>query len=175
MMKPEQPRPESRDGLVLPRWAIPFVWAVLVVAIQILLPWAFAMLGPRLGWSQLGPAWWNLVGLVGVGAGLASYSWALVLHYRTYRRPVQLGFSPPHLVTDGPYRFSRNPMYVSAFLVWLGWAIFYGSPTVLVGLGLLWSLFAFRVIPREERQLEALFGDEFRDYKRSVRRWAGRF
>ena len=54
---------------------------------------------------------------------------------------------------------------------WLGWALFYGSPAVLIGLALLWSLFTFRVIPYEERQLEALFGDEYLAYKRSVRRW----
>ncbi len=66
-------------------------------------------------------------------------------------------------------------MYVSGLFTWLGWVVFYGSPAVLVALVLLWSGFTFRVIPHEERQLEALFGDDYREYKRSVRRWIGRY
>jgi protein-S-isoprenylcysteine O-methyltransferase Ste14 len=66
-------------------------------------------------------------------------------------------------------------MYVAGLLAWLGWTLFYGSPAVLIGLALLWALFTFRVIPREERQLEDLFGEEYLDYKRTVRRWLGRF
>ena len=87
---------------------------------------------------------------------------------------MRIGFSPPHLVTGGPYQVSRNPMYVAGLSAWLGWTVFYGSPAVLVGLALLWTLFTVRVIPYEERQLEGLFGDEYRAYKRSVRRWLGR-
>jgi protein-S-isoprenylcysteine O-methyltransferase Ste14 len=65
-------------------------------------------------------------------------------------------------------------MYVSGLFAWIGWTVFYGSPAVFIGLTLLWSLFTFRVIPNEERQLEALFGDEYREYKKSVPRWIGR-
>ena len=174
-MKPELSKRKSRRELILPRWAIPLVWAVTVLVIQILLPWAIAKLGSRFGWSQLAPAWWNLSGLIAVAIGLAMYAWCLTFHFRSYRASVRLGFSPPHLVIAGPYRLSRNPMYVSGLFVWLGWTVFYRSLAVFVALVLLWSIFAFRVIPREERQLEALFGDDYLDYKRSVRRWIWRF
>jgi protein-S-isoprenylcysteine O-methyltransferase Ste14 len=66
-------------------------------------------------------------------------------------------------------------MYISAFFAWIGWAIFYGSPLVFIALLLLWSIFSFRVIPQEERQLESLFGEDYLDYQRSVRRWIGRY
>jgi protein-S-isoprenylcysteine O-methyltransferase Ste14 len=174
-MKPELTKRKSRRELILPRWTIPLVWAVIVLVIQILLPWAIAKLGPRFGWSQLAPAWWNLTGLIVVAIGLALYAWCLAFHFRSYRASVRISFSPPHLVIAGPYRFSRNPMYVSGLFVWFGWTVFYGSPAVFVALVLLWSIFAFRVIPHEERQLEALFGDDYLDYKRSVRRWIWRF
>ena len=173
-MKSDLPKRQSRRELLLPRWAIPLVWAVIVLVIQILLPWVIAKLGPRLGWSQLTPAWWNLGGLIAVVIGLALYAWCLVFHFRSYRTAVRVGFSPPHLVIAGPYRISRNPMYVSGLFVWFGWVVFYGSPAVFVALVLLWFIFAFRVIPYEERQLEALFGDEYLEYKKSVRRWIGR-
>jgi protein-S-isoprenylcysteine O-methyltransferase Ste14 len=102
------------------------------------------------------------------------YTWCLVFHFRSYRAPVRAGFAPPQLVIAGPYQYSRNPMYVSALFAWLGWAVFFGSPAVFIALVLLWSAFALRVIPLEERQLEQLFGEDYREYKRSVPRWIGR-
>ena len=66
-------------------------------------------------------------------------------------------------------------MYASGLFAWLGWTVFYGSPAVFTALLLLWLIFAFRVIPHEERQLEILFGNDYLEYKRSVRRWIGRF
>ena len=168
------PTSNGRHKRTLPRWAIPLVWAVLVGLILVAVPWAVSRLGPRYGWSQGTPATWNLAGLGAVLPGLALYIWCLVHHFRTYRAPVEVGLTPPHLVVGGPYQVSRNPMYVAGLFAWLGWTVFYGSPAVLVGLALLWALFSFRVIPHEERQLEDLFGDEYLDYKRTVRRWLGR-
>ena len=75
------------------------------------------------------------------------------------------------IVTDGPYRFTRNPMYVGMTLLYVGLAI---------GLDLIWALIflpaillviRFHVIAREERYLEAKFGEEYLGYKREVRRW----
>ena len=174
-MKPEIPTREARSEITLPRWAIPLVWAVIVLAIQIFLPWAISKIGPRFGWSKLSPSSWNFTGLIAVAMGLSLYTWCLVNHFRSYRASVRVGLSPPHLVVAGPYVFSRNPMYVSGLFVWLGWTVYYGSPAVLIALVLLWSMFAFRVIPNEERQLERLFGEQYLEYKRNVRRWIGRF
>jgi len=66
-------------------------------------------------------------------------------------------------------------MYVSGLFVWLGWVIFYGSPAVLAGFLLLWIIFSLRVIPSEEGQLEGLFGEDYLEYKRTVRRWFGKY
>lgn len=175
MMKPELPKRKGRREVFLPRWAVPLVWAIIVLVILILLPWAISKFGPRFGWSQLAPAFWNLTGLIAVAIGLTLYAWCLVFHFRSYRASVRVGFSPPHLVIAGPYRFSRNPMYVAGLFAWIGWTVFYGSPAVFIAFVLLWAVFTYRVIPYEERQLEALFGDEYLEYKRSVRRWIGRF
>jgi protein-S-isoprenylcysteine O-methyltransferase Ste14 len=172
-MKPQPPKRKAPHQLIIPRWAVPLVWAILVFAIQILLPWAIAKLGPGFGWSGGAPGNWNLAGLIAVAIGLALYIWCLAVHFINYPAAVRIGFSPPILVVAGPYRFSRNPMYLSALIAWVGWTIFYGSPAVFVALVLLWSVFAFRVIPLEERQLQAMFGDDYLDYKRSVPRWIG--
>jgi protein-S-isoprenylcysteine O-methyltransferase Ste14 len=116
-MKSEFPNPKEHRGLFLPRWAIPLVWAAIVGVIQLLLPWVIALLGPRFGWSQLTPAWWNMAGLIAVVIGLVLYAWCLAFHFRSYRTSVRVGFSPPHLVIGGPYQISRNPMYVSGLFV----------------------------------------------------------
>jgi protein-S-isoprenylcysteine O-methyltransferase Ste14 len=176
MMKSENSKGKEGRSLLLPKWAIPIVWTAIVLLLQVLLPWLVAKIGLRLGWSQQGtPDWWNLVGLIMVILGVGMYAWCLVFHYRSYRTSVRVGFTPPHMVIDGPYRISRNPMYMSGLFAWLGWTIFYGSPAVFFMLVLLWLVFTFRVIPQEEKQLEALFGDEYLQYKNSVRKWIGRY
>jgi protein-S-isoprenylcysteine O-methyltransferase Ste14 len=173
-MRSYDPKHNKRSEILLPRNLIPFVWAIIVLEIQILLPWAVSRIGSRIGWSQSAPSCWNSTGLAGVAIGVGLYAWCLLFHYRSYRTSVRVGFSPPHLVVLGPYQFSRNPMYLSGLFTWLGWTVFYGSPAVFIALVLLWLIFAFRVIPQEERQLESLFGEDYLEYKQSIRRWVGR-
>lgn len=75
------------------------------------------------------------------------------------------------IVTSGPYRFSRNPIYVALTALSVGIALWVNSawmlglivPTVVV--------MTVGVIMREEKYLEAKFGDEYRAYRNSVRRW----
>ena len=75
------------------------------------------------------------------------------------------------IVRTGPYRFSRNPIYVAFVLIHLGIAASVGSWWLVVTLAVSISVIAFGVVPREERYLEARFGSPYRDYKSSVRRW----
>ncbi len=75
------------------------------------------------------------------------------------------------LVVSGMYRFSRNPMYLGATSILLGIGIFLDDGVALLPV----PLFAvylnyFQIVP-EERALEKLFGDEYRDYKKRTRRW----
>jgi protein-S-isoprenylcysteine O-methyltransferase Ste14 len=169
------PERQIHRNLILPRWSIPFVWAGIVLVIQVLLPWAIARIGPHFGWIQQTPSLWNFTGLIAVVIGLALYSWCLVNHFRSYLASVSLSFNPPHLVVTGPYVFSRNPMYLSGLCTWLGWVVYYGSPAVFIAFVLLWSMFTFYIIPSEERQLEKLFSSQYLEYKRTVHRWIGRF
>jgi protein-S-isoprenylcysteine O-methyltransferase Ste14 len=75
------------------------------------------------------------------------------------------------LVTDGPYRWTRNPMYLGMTFVYLGLAIAADSLTALVLLIPVLIIIQTQVIAREERYLESKFGDEFRAYTARVRRW----
>jgi protein-S-isoprenylcysteine O-methyltransferase Ste14 len=75
------------------------------------------------------------------------------------------------IVSTGLYRYSRNPIYIGLFLIYLGCAMLGDSLWVL---GLIVPLFAvmrFGVVAREERYLEKKFGSAYTQYRASVRRW----
>ena len=75
------------------------------------------------------------------------------------------------LVTDGLYRLSRNPIYIAVSLIHAGIAISADNAWAMVGLIPVLIVLHYGVIRREERYLERKFGEEYRRYKRSVRRW----
>jgi len=75
------------------------------------------------------------------------------------------------LVTSGPFRFSRNPLYLAMVLLYLGLALAVNSLWPLVLLIPLLVVLHYGVILREERYLESKFGDAYRDYRAAVRRW----
>jgi len=75
------------------------------------------------------------------------------------------------LVAEGPYRWSRNPLYLAMTLFYAGIAILAESLWTLVLLGPLLMVMTYAVIRREESYLEGKFGDTYRAYKSRVRRW----
>lgn len=75
------------------------------------------------------------------------------------------------VVLSGPYRFSRNPVYLAFTLFQIGLAAWVNSLGVLLTLFPALALMMLVVIPREERYLEARFPAEYLPYKRAVRRW----
>ena len=81
---------------------------------------------------------------------------------------VELGWAPPYLLMRGPYAFTRHPMYFAELALWLGWALFYGSVAVFIALLVLGAWVSF-IVPREERALEAKFGDVYHAYQRESR------
>ena len=75
------------------------------------------------------------------------------------------------LITGGPYRFSRNPSYVSLSLLYVGVGIAADSIWILGLFIPTLAVMHYGVILREERYLENKFGEEYLHYKRRVRRW----
>ena len=110
-------------------------------------------------------AGWLLIAL-----GLGVMLWAMWTFWRA--RTSVLPFRPATaMVTTGPYRRSRNPMYVGLTVLYVGLALLIGMAWPLVMLPLaLWTLTAL-VIRREERYLGAEFGPEYAAYRARVRRW----
>jgi protein-S-isoprenylcysteine O-methyltransferase Ste14 len=112
-------------------------------------------------------------GLVGAAAVLIAVL-LFVAAVRAMRRagtPVPGDRPTTAIVRTGPYRFSRNPIYLAFSLLQLGIAAWINSLWLLVTLVPAVALMAFVVIPREERYLERRFPAEYPAYRTVVRRW----
>lgn len=75
------------------------------------------------------------------------------------------------IVTKGPYRFTRNPLYVGLTCIFVGLALAFDTGWGFVVLVPLFVTLHFGVVRREERYLESKFGDEYRRYRARVRRY----
>lgn len=116
------------------------------------------------------PAW---LAVVAVLIGVAGLALALSAIVRFASRGTNVSPNKPvtALVFDGPYRFTRNPMYVGLTLIYIGitlWTTSLGALIVLVPVLL---IIRFAVIAREERYLTNKFGDAYVAFTRRVRRW----
>ncbi len=75
------------------------------------------------------------------------------------------------LITDGPYRFSRNPSYVSLTLLYLGIGSLLNNGWILLLVVPVLLVMDLWVVRKEERHLETKFGEDYLRYKAAVRRW----
>jgi len=106
--------------------------------------------------------------LVVVAVALFSYS---VVKFRAAGTPIPARRPTTVIVRTGPYRFSRNPIYLAFSLLQLGIAIWVNSVWLLVTLVGAVAVIHYVVIPKEEQYLERKFGAQYLDYKTAVRRW----
>jgi len=103
-----------------------------------------------------------------LGAGLAAWGWLIFRRARTTRVP---GEASTTLVTSGPYRLMRNPMYVGLSVAYVGEAaiLHHIVPVVLLPLTIVYLNRV--VIPVEEERLHTVFGAQYEQYQNDVRRW----
>lgn len=145
------------------RYLVPPVWCalagLLMIGLNRLIP------GP-----VLLPAPWNWVGVLPALAGFGSALWAARL-FRQTGTPLEPWLQPTAFVNRGPYQFTRNPMYLGLALNLQGLALWLGTATPWLGLAVFVWIITRTFIRREERWLEARFGDAYRRYKARVRRW----
>ncbi len=119
--------------------------------------------------SLLSWPWTLLAGTVLVGGGSILFGAALWTMRQRGKHPSHSD-EPPELITDGPFRYSRNPVYVGHSLMHVGGSFLIDSVWPLVMLVPV-LLYLRRVIKREEARLVTLFGDEYDRYCQNVRRW----
>jgi protein-S-isoprenylcysteine O-methyltransferase Ste14 len=137
-------------------------------------------------WSLIGarpPAggWWR-TGWLPLGVGIALYAWCLVLFLLSGGTPAifftrHLGFligrEPSQLVRGGPYRFSRNPMYIAVAAVVFGEALRYRSARALAYGCAVLLFFHLVIVFLEEPHLRKARGPGYEAYLRATPRWLG--
>ncbi len=110
------------------------------------------------------------IALLVMGLMIAFIGVAQFRKHRTTVNPLQPE-KASSLVTDGIFRWTRNPMYLGLLMVVLAWAVWLGNgAAVLIGLSFIPLLNKLQIIP-EETALLAKFGQPFQDYLNRTRRW----
>jgi protein-S-isoprenylcysteine O-methyltransferase Ste14 len=132
--------------------------------------------GPRLGWGLEGVMGPLLVvlGLALIGGGLALSVWTARLFARVGIGTLAPWDPPRRLVIQGPYRYVRNPMITGVMAVLLGEAAVLGRPSLLIWFAVFIAINHAYFVLVEEPGLIRRFGDEYREYKSHVPRWAPR-
>ena len=146
---------------MLHRLDLPPVWGALCAAVV----WGWAQAATLI---PLGPAWlWP--GRALIAAGLALAVWAIATFLRA-RTPIEPRHIPTALVTDGPFRWLRNPMYRALTLILAGWALSCGEATGLAFVVAYEWVLRRRFVAPEEAVLAERFGDAFHAWAARTRR-----
>jgi protein-S-isoprenylcysteine O-methyltransferase Ste14 len=141
----------------------PLAWGLAVIA-GLALDW----LVPLRFLPASVPARW--LGAAVFVLALALFTWAVVTVTRAGSN-VPTNRPSTTIVASGPYRFTRNPIYLGMFLALIGLAIAFNILWLLLMLLPLALVIRYGVVAREEAYLERKFGDLYRDYRSRVRRW----
>lgn len=139
---------------------------VLALAVGLLM-WAMRDLGPRIDFPARAPL---AAALAGAGLLVDLVSVAAFVRARTTVNPLAPEKANA-LVVGGLYRFSRNPMYLGMLMILLGWAAWLAQPLALGPVAAFVVLIEVFQIRPEEKALEEKFGENYREYKKRVRRW----
>lgn len=112
----------------------------------------------------------NTIGLLLIVIGLGLNVWSSQI-LKESKTSIAYQDASDHLVLEGPFRFSRNPIYLSGIILLFGIALLLGSLITFVFPTVLLLILEWVYIPIEERMLEDTFGSSYLDYKTRVRRW----
>lgn len=111
-----------------------------------------------------------VVGGVLVALGFSFMMWARIL-FTSRQTTLFVGRPSTQLVCDGPFRFSRNPMYVGVVVSLVGLALWVGTWPLYLTVPVTFLFLNFFHIPHEERLLRESFGERYLHYSKEVRRW----
>jgi protein-S-isoprenylcysteine O-methyltransferase Ste14 len=158
--EPEAAAPKTHtSGIRVPPWVYYVVAFLAGVALELMFPTSWPPLGVRIAAT-----------LLAGGAWLALDGTAMMLFRRAGTSIAPMNPTTA-LVTSGPYRFTRNPMYLGMVFLYIAFAFAFGVIWALAFLPAVIVIVDRFVIALEEPYLERTFGQAYRDYKARVRRW----
>jgi protein-S-isoprenylcysteine O-methyltransferase Ste14 len=141
-----------------PLWAL--IYVAVAAVVSAIFPWR-TLIDLRVLWLGI---------LLVIGGFVLAFS-AATLFGRKGTEIQPTSESNKLLVTSGPFRFTRNPMYLGLTIVTLGIALCVGSPPMFAVPVLVFATVSIIHIPFEEAKMRRQFGGAFDDYIRQVRRW----
>ncbi|MGE5521823.1 MAG: methyltransferase family protein [Candidatus Dadabacteria bacterium] len=112
---------------------------------------------------------WRLIGIVFILSGF-SLSVGSAMYFRKLGTKTTPGTKPTLVVTTGPFRFTRNPMYLGLLTILVGISILLGTISPLIVIPVIFLVF-HTFVSREEKWMEEWFGDYYLSYKKKTRRW----
>ena len=115
-------------------------------------------------------SWGWFISLLGVA--LTAWAGAIFRRVHTTINPT-VPSRASRLVTNGPFRFTRNPMYLGFALMLTGWALWLDNWVGLLGIPVFVMVVTVLQIVPEERALQDRFGEEYAQYQKRVNRWLG--
>ncbi|MGI9204195.1 MAG: methyltransferase family protein [Woeseiaceae bacterium] len=107
--------------------------------------------------------------IVAVSIGILGV-WPIQLFKKSGQNPTPWS-ETPEIIVLGPYKFTRNPMYLMMIFVCIGIGVILSEAWIMIFTPILMVLLYHVAIKQEEAYLEVVFGDSYRDYKKRVRRW----
>jgi protein-S-isoprenylcysteine O-methyltransferase Ste14 len=154
-----------------PFWLNAVLRALVWVGATVFLAWLRKPEGVAFTAIRADAVGWTGLGLI--AAGLACHAWSNLTLLRGERAAAR---GAATIVSDGPYRFVRHPIYLAGVPLLSGAALLYAPPSGadLVGAVVVLAVFHWRVIRAEEPALRRRFGAEYEEYCRRVPRWLPR-
>jgi protein-S-isoprenylcysteine O-methyltransferase Ste14 len=148
----------------------PLFWRALLAFLA--LPGVVALLVPWL-MTRSSASPFRSIALVPLSLGALLLLWCVREFYVAGRGTLAPWSPPRHLVVSGPYRFSRNPMYVAVLLSLVGWAVGYSSRALWIYAAFVAVAFQLRIVFGEEPWLARTHGEQWQAYRARVGRWVG--
>ena len=142
----------------------PPVWALIYVLMALAISWS-------LGWPKMPGFPQPLLGIVLVTIPWILPVWAIILFRREGTEVNPISPTNRALVTSGPYRLTRNPMYLGLLTVALGIAAWVGAWPMFLAPAAIFATANWVHIPFEEAKMRRQFGATYDDYVGRVRRW----
>lgn len=139
----------------------------LLLLIAIALSYLVSIMFPALQFNDVS---FTVVGLTLIPVGTLLVLWAgnTLMQQKTTTHPKR---KPSKLVANGPYSWSRNPMYLGFLLIAMGTALLFANVLAFVGPILFFGFISTFIIPLEESMLTKGFGKSYASYKKKIRRW----
>jgi protein-S-isoprenylcysteine O-methyltransferase Ste14 len=156
------PTPLSNAGV---RFPPPFLFVIGLLVGWLLDRYWFPLPLSRFGGSAVKPLGWVLLAL-----GIILAAWGIATFFRA-KTAINPHLSASQLVTHGPYRFTRNPMYTGLTAQYLGLAALLDSAWPIIVLPIVLLVLVRTVISREEAYLNDAFRADYGAYTARVRRW----